>query len=180
MSPLVCTVTIRFMPVYLVATDGSPASNAALGEALDLARETRAELAVITVWRALQGDFGLSYPSASALGEILEAERLHAEATLAAAAERANEAGVIARTHLTTGDPVDRICAHAVDVDAHLIAIGTRGHSTVTSLLLGSVSHGVIRQASCPVLVVHAAEADRGMPDDGTEVGRAEGTGSSR
>ena len=107
MSRLVGTITIRFMSVYLVATDGSPASNAALGEALELARETHAELAVVTVWRALQGDFGLSYPSATGLSEILDAERLHAEATLADAAERAREAGVTARTRLTTGDPVE-------------------------------------------------------------------------
>lgn len=180
MSLLVRTVTIRFMPVYVVATDGSPASDAALGEALGLARETHAELAVITVWRALQGDFGLAYPSATALSEILDAERLHAEATLAEAAERAREAGVTARTRLTTGDPVERICAHAVEVDARLIAIGTRGHGTVTSLLLGSVSHGVIRQGACPVLVVHAAETDGGGPDDHTAAGRAAEAGSSR
>lgn len=175
MSALVGTVTIRSMPVYLVATDGSPASSAALDEALELASATSAELTVITVWRALQGDFGLSYPPASALGEILDAERLHAEATLADAAERAREAGVTAHTYLTTGDPVERICAHAVEVDARLIVIGTRGHGTVTSLLLGSVSHGVIRQALSPVLVVHAAETDREVPNDDASEGRAAG-----
>jgi nucleotide-binding universal stress UspA family protein len=151
------------MGVILVATDGSRAATAALDEAISLAAETGDEIAATTVWRALQGDFGLAYPSTAMLDDLLDAERTHAEVTLGDAAARAKSAGVGIRTRLTAGDPAQRICAYAEEVDARLIAIGRRGHGTVAALLLGSVSDAVIRHAPCPVLVVHEPErtADR-------------------
>lgn len=146
------------MRVILVATDGSRAASAALDEAIALAAETGDGIAAITVWRALQGDFGLAYPSTAMLNDLLDAERTHAEAALGDAAARAEAADVRIKTRLTTGDPAERICAYAEEIDARLIAIGTRGYGTVASLLLGSVSNAVIRRASCPVLVVREPE----------------------
>ena len=64
---------MRDMHEILVATDGSPAANAALEESLALSLETGSGIAVITVWRALQGDFGLAYPSTAVLADILDA-----------------------------------------------------------------------------------------------------------
>lgn len=149
------------MHEILVATDGSPAAAAALAEALALAAQTGDGIAVITVWRALQGDFGLAYPSTAVLADILEAERKHAETTLGNAVEKANAAGVAIVTRLATGDPAELICAHAAEIDARLIAIGTRGHGSIASLLLGSVSQSVVREAPCPVLVVRDSERTR-------------------
>ena len=149
------------MSILLVATDGSEAALAALAEAIALAAELGAGLAVITVWQALQGDYGLAYPPAAMLDDLLQAERRHAEAALLDAAERAQAAGVPVRTRLATGDPVERICAYAREIDARLIAVGTRGHGTVASLILGSVSNGVIRNASRPVLVVRVPDGER-------------------
>ena len=154
------TTTISSMREILVASDGSPAADAALDEALALALETGSGIAMVTVWRALQGDFGLAYPSTAVLGEILEAERTHAETTLSEACKRAEVVGVPVTTRLATGDPAETICAYAAEIDASLIAVGTRGHSTVAALLLGSVSQAVVRHAPCPVLVVR----DPGRP----------------
>lgn len=149
------------MRALLVATDGSRAAGEALEEAVSLAGETHDEIVVITVWRALQGDFGLTYPSAAMLDDLLEAERKHAEAALADASARAQAAGVQISTRLATGDPAEQICACAAEIDARLIAVGTRGHGSVASLLLGSVSNAIIRQAPCPVLVVRESEQAR-------------------
>ena len=82
------------MRPLLIATDGSPAATSALDEAITLAAETHDEIAAITVWQALQGDFGVAYPSAAVLGDLLDAERGHAEATLGEAVARAEAAGV--------------------------------------------------------------------------------------
>lgn len=146
------------MRVILVATDGSPAASVALDEAISLATGTGEGIAAITVWRALQGDFGLAYPSTAMLSDLLDAERTHAEATLADAMSRAAVAGMPLAAHLATGDPAERICAYAQEIGARLIAIGSRGHGTVAPLLLGSVSNAVIRSAPCPVLVVRGRE----------------------
>lgn len=144
------------MGVIVVATDGSPAAEAALDEAIRLARETNDALAVVTVWQALQGDFGLAYPPTAVLSELLDAERDHAEATLAHAAERARVAEVTVETHLLTGDPAETVCRFADEHHARMIAVGTHGYGTMMSLLMGSVSEAVIRRASCPVLVSRA------------------------
>lgn len=158
------------MGVILVATDGSRAASAALDEAIAIASETNDELVAITVWRALQGDFGLAYPSTAMLNDILDAERTHAEETLAEAVARAEGTGVSLRTRLAAGDPARQVCSYADEIDARLIAVGRRGYGAVASLLLGSVSNGVIQHATCPVLVVR--EPDR-ADDDGVETEHA-------
>jgi nucleotide-binding universal stress UspA family protein len=142
------------MKRIVVATDGSTAATAALEEAIAIAQSTGDQLAAITVWRALQGDFGLAYPSGALLNELLDAERGHAEASLEDAISRARAAGVAVTTRLATGDPAECICAYAEEIDARMIAMGSHGYGTVASFLLGSVSGEVLRKASCPVLVV--------------------------
>jgi nucleotide-binding universal stress UspA family protein len=146
------------MPALVVATDGSDAARAAVDAVIALAADTADEVVAITVWRALQGDYGLAHPSAALLDELLDAERLHAEAALADASTRARAAGVALRTHLATGDPAEQICAYARRENARLVAVGTRGYGSVASLLLGSVSNAVVRCSPCPVLVVREPE----------------------
>jgi nucleotide-binding universal stress UspA family protein len=146
------------MCALVVATDGSAAADAALDEAISLAAETGDEIAAITVWRALQGDFGLAYPSAAMLDDLLDAERKHAEGALADAVAKVEAAGLHIKTRLATGDPAEQVCAYAREIDARLIAVGTRGYGSVASLLLGSVSNAIIRHAPCPVLVVRESE----------------------
>ena len=70
---------------------------------------------------------------------------------------RAEAAGVTSYTRLLRGDPTDEIVAYADTVDADLIVVGSRGHGTLASALLGSVSRGILREARRPVLVVRAA-----------------------
>lgn len=152
------------MSVIVVATDGSPAADAAVDEAIALARETGDRLAIVTVWQALQGDFGLAYPPTAVLSDLLDAERGHAEHSLEHAAEHARAAGVEVETHLLTGDPAERICAFAAEHDARLIAVGTHGYGTVLSLLMGSVSGNVIRHAGRPVLVTQATPETGDVP----------------
>lgn len=149
------------MSTIVVATDGSPAAEVAVDEAVALARETGDRLAIVTVWQALQGDFGLAYPPTAVLSELLDAERGHAEQALAHAEERARAAGVEVETHLLTGDPAERICAFAAENDARLIAVGTHGYGTVLTLLMGSVSGNVIRHAGRPVLVTQAVPEEQ-------------------
>jgi nucleotide-binding universal stress UspA family protein len=144
------------MGVVVVATDGSPGAEIAFQQALELASASSDSLAVVTVWQALQGDFGLAYPPSAVLSELLSAEREHAESTLASAAQRAKEAGVPIQTRLLTGDPAEQICTFADEVGARLIAVGTHGYGAMMRILLGSVSAAVLRRTHRPVLVCRA------------------------
>ena len=66
----------------------------------------------------------------------------------------ADQHGWGVRTAHATGQPVKAIvhCAHFEKPD--LIVMGTQGHSALASLLLGSVTSGVLACCSIPVLLV--------------------------
>ncbi len=53
------------------------------------------------------------------------------------------------------GMPVESILTHAQKQKADLILMGSRGRQGVTRFVLGSVSHAVLHQAPCPLLVFH-------------------------
>lgn len=159
--------------MIIAATDGSAAADAALDTALRLAAVTGDRLSVVTVWRALQGDYGLTYPAGAVLDDLLTAERHHAEHVLEEAREEARVAGVEVETHLLTGDPAERICELATELDARLVAMGTHGYGTVVALLLGSVSGAVIRRAPCPVLVEREHETGHDESRDSADHVRA-------
>ena len=54
----------------------------------------------------------------------------------------------------------------AADADADVIVLGSRGLRGVASVLLGSVSRGVLTHADRPVLVVPATEVARERQQD--------------
>jgi nucleotide-binding universal stress UspA family protein len=68
----------------------------------------------------------------------------------------ASDMGMEAETILETsfGNSAQKIVQVAQDEKFDLITISSRGHSLLSSVLLGSVCDAVTRNASCPVLVV--------------------------
>ena len=57
-------------------------------------------------------------------------------------------------TVLLAGHPSDELTKYAVVNKMDLIVLGVRGHSVMESLLVGSTTDRVVRQAPCPVLSV--------------------------
>jgi nucleotide-binding universal stress UspA family protein len=66
------------------------------------------------------------------------------------------EAGLEVIVEVLEGPPADAVLRVADIRQCDLIVIGSRGHGTLASLLLGSVSHRVLAHARVPVLVVRA------------------------
>jgi nucleotide-binding universal stress UspA family protein len=61
-------------------------------------------------------------------------------------------------TLVCLGRPADEIVRTANEGGHDVIVMGARGRGAATSLLLGSVSHGVLNQSPGAVLIVHADE----------------------
>lgn len=86
--------------------------------------------------------------------EFME-EEVSAHADLPALAE--------ARTKLVTGLPAGRIVDVAGETNARLVVVGSRGHTGLDSILLGSVAERVVQTCPVPVVVVKAPAPE--MPE---------------
>jgi nucleotide-binding universal stress UspA family protein len=131
----------------LLAIDRSQHSNKAVEKAIELAKMTDGEVSVFHVREVLGGRAG---PVDLDLGE--EEDNI-AEDT----ARRLQELGVKATGARVTayyGDTAALIVKAARDSGADVIVMGSRGHSEIPSLLLGSVAHKVTHLATGPVLIV--------------------------
>jgi nucleotide-binding universal stress UspA family protein len=129
----------------LLATDTSPASEAATDTAIDLACGIGARLLVLSV---LPG----SSPA------VRSARQLALEGIVAAA----RAAGATSEELLWEGDPGETIVEAARAESADLIVVGTHGRGPVGRLFLGSVSDHVVRHARCPVTVVRPLRTTAG------------------
>ena len=68
--------------------------------------------------------------------------------------------GSDATTLHVQGPIVEKILHEAGEQQAELIVIGSHGHGAFYDLLVGSVTHGVIKDAPCPVVVVPSPNKD--------------------
>jgi nucleotide-binding universal stress UspA family protein len=62
--------------------------------------------------------------------------------------------------NVVTGRAYHEICQLARQLEVDLIAISTRGHTSLKRLFLGSTAERVVQHATCPVLVVRERERD--------------------
>ena len=74
-----------------------------------------------------------------------------------AAVASARAAGIAVEPHLVEGPPAEAIREVAEQTSADLIVIGTRGHTGLKHVLLGSVAERTLRHAPCAVLTVKDA-----------------------
>jgi nucleotide-binding universal stress UspA family protein len=68
--------------------------------------------------------------------------------------QRLRAAGFTATPEVREGGAAEEIVAAARALPADLIVIGTRGHTGLARLVLGSVARNVLTHADCSVLVV--------------------------
>jgi nucleotide-binding universal stress UspA family protein len=132
----------------LIGYDGSAQSQKALDAALDLARQYKAELFVLTVVQP--PEFGDDVEAEA----VIENSRAYHEKLQASAKRLVDQSGVPTYYEIAVGHPAEQIVYHADRQDADLIVVGHRGRSKFTRLLLGSVSKHVVQYAERQVLVV--------------------------
>ena len=134
--------------------DGSPTSDRALQEALKLAKQQNAQLALIHV---LEDVWYVDNESYLNYAELQKLQRISSEKILAQAEKSVRQAGMNAtvKSLETRGErTANMIIAEAKRCSADLIVIGTHGRSGFNHLLFGSVAEGVVRTAHVPVLLI--------------------------
>jgi len=144
------------MERFVAATDGSEGANRAIDVVAELARVIPGRLYIINVAGDLPSEVFHEvsrFPSLeNNIGDIIDE---HANAILAAAAERARRVGASdVHTQLAWGDAAERILEFAHSVQADAIAVGKRGHGPLTGLLFGSVSLKLVSLFPGVVIVV--------------------------
>jgi nucleotide-binding universal stress UspA family protein len=137
----------------LCATDFSPAATEALEVALALCARAKARVILLHSidWPFGDASFGAPKNSVDELRlslEINARERL-IEAVSTDAAERCR-----IDPRVTAGKAAHDIVRVADDAKVDLIVLGVRGRTPIDLALVGSTTHYVIRQASCPVLTI--------------------------
>ena len=146
----------------LYATDFSEPSRAALAVACSLARDLGGRLIVLHVVPSLEAirdaEMAAGIPPSEHFEEDMTAYRAEMQAQLDALEP---PPGVKLERQLKEGHVAPTIQRAADENACDLIVMGTHGKTKIRRALMGSVAEQVMRQASCPVVVVRQPTAAR-------------------
>lgn len=145
----------------LVGIDGSEYSRNAVNYALDLAVKYNSELFILAIVpsKVHHGDssgvFGMVAPSYFEEYKK-EAEKWFQEIIDHVSRETSIDVSSKVKSEVITTpfSTAASILNYAEERDVDLIIIGTRGHSGLKKMLLGSVATDVVTYSYCPVLVI--------------------------
>ena len=136
----------------VVGVDGSAVSDAAIGYAFRHAGELGAPLTAVHAWfePLTSTVIGSALPLRTDPVAYTRDQQILLAESLAGWSEKYPDVEVHRR--VVHGHPVRALVEAAAR--AQLLVVGCRGHGTMRSILLGSVSHGVLHLATSPVAVV--------------------------
>ena len=142
----------------LLATDGSDCAQTAAEHAIHLAETSGATLHALYVIETRTG-----YDSAIVDPEEVERTlRSEGESVLESVENVAESADVAGLYRIRDGVPEQEILTYADNHDIDLIVLGARGTSAFKTILLGSTSEAVLREASVPVVVQPETDPEQG------------------
>jgi len=149
------------MKKILVPTDFSTAAAWAVEVAADIATRAHAEIILLHI---VEQPMAMSFNASGqiATGEQWE-DRIFTlklieknKEQLAQFTRRLTQEGITVREELRLGNPFHGIQTMIADHQVDLIIMGTKGHSRIEELLIGSTTEKVVRFAKCPVLSIHS------------------------
>ncbi len=139
------------MKAILVAVDGSETSDRAVRHALDL---LSAGLAAELHFLNVQPNLGGAISTFVSREQIDSHHREEGNKALASAIELAKKAAVPAKVHIGVGRQGEIVCDFVNKLGAGLVVLGTRGHTGLAGVLLGSVAQDVIAHVNVPVTLI--------------------------
>jgi nucleotide-binding universal stress UspA family protein len=131
------------------AFDGSAEARHALHQAVELASRLDADIQIIGVHQHVS--FGVSVSGTFGYRSANDALRQALQAKLDEATDKL-DSGAGATTLLLEGPVAATLITQSAELD--LLVAGSRGYGPVRRVLVGSVSRALVRDASCPVVVV--------------------------
>lgn len=135
----------------LVAVDGSPNSDRAVRHALDMVKGGLAtEVHFLNVQPNLRGAIATFVNRE----QIESYHRDEGNKALASAVELAEKASVAAHVHIGVGRQGEVVRDFVKKIGAKMVVMGTRGHTGLSGVLLGSVAQDVIAHVDVPVTLV--------------------------
>ena len=144
------------------ADDGSPAARLAEGllAAWPIFRGGRIEVvsvAEVHLPAAMGLVPGVDGAVLESLGDSAQAGRDERRRLVHEASVRLNDAGHEARATVLEGQAAPELLRFAADRSVGLFVLGTRGHTGLTRMMLGSVARNVLLHSRCSVLIVRQA-----------------------
>ena len=136
----------------LVAVDFSEYADSVLDVAVEFAKRLSAELHLVHAFDVripLVTPYEVAIPTA-----FIEEAREAAASKLDALIRKAAAEGTAATSHLREVPTASAIVDLAEELGVDLIIMGTRGHTGLKHVLLGSVAERTLRHAPCSVLTV--------------------------
>lgn len=147
----------------LVATDGSSAADRAIGLASSMDWPIGTDIRVVSVIEPLPPVTAAEW--AGPIATIEDSYPPEADTFADSILENACHAFAHTRAEVSSealrGRAATRILERARELEADLIIVGSRGHGTIASMVLGSVGAEVADLADCPVLVARAPQLTR-------------------
>jgi nucleotide-binding universal stress UspA family protein len=157
----------------LLAIDGSACSDRAMELVAGMALPPGSSVRVVAVLQPFADALALSYAAAGDASANMESEDERDARHLREAIGRAETAlrrdGVTVDGFLVRGRPASSIVDEAAGMNADLVVVGSRGHGTIATMVLGSTAGEVVDHAPCPVLVARNRVLDPiAFADDGS------------
>lgn len=145
----------RFSTV-LVGIDGSESSIDAADYAIEMAKKDGAQVIALTVNRIPLSSYGLATPQDEVKQSKENEEMQEFKEWLDKISQNAKQNSVQLKKEIINSQmSVEAaIVEYAESEGVDLIVIGTRGNSGIKNMLLGSIASGVVKYATCPVMVV--------------------------
>jgi nucleotide-binding universal stress UspA family protein len=141
------------MKTVLAPIDFSNVSEHVIARAIELARATGARLVLLHVVAPFP-IFGKNLELTVTGAELAAAAEKTAANKLVKLQRSLRDDGVTAHIVHVRGDPRECIIEQTERLTADYIVIGSHGHTAFYDLLVGSTTSGVLKRASCPVVIV--------------------------
>ena len=134
----------------VLAVDGSDASKTAAKKAFSLAKKTGIDVTALYVIHVpVTAGPTVQTPY---MVDIVQSVKKHGETVLDEIVDMGSKEGVKVKKVLVDGIPDDEIINYSKKDD--LIVMGSKGHSTLGRILIGSVSEKVLHHSDATVMIV--------------------------